>query len=105
MEASKILSGPPLLPEIDKYGKTKLEEKGKEVELIRQVRSRGIVRKLITSKTEWSLRQIKILMQLLLHFCVFDEFANRNHILTTVENTYGGPFLQAKAWSYNRGIF
>ncbi|KAL5967936.1 6-phosphogluconate dehydrogenase decarboxylating [Taenia solium] len=36
VEASKILSGPPLIPEIDKYGKTKLEEKGKEVELVRR---------------------------------------------------------------------
>lgn len=50
VEASKILSGPPLIPEIDKYGKTKLEEKGKEVELIRRVRSRGLVRKLLTPK-------------------------------------------------------
>ncbi|CDS40863.1 6 phosphogluconate dehydrogenase [Echinococcus multilocularis] len=36
IEASRILSGPPLVLESDKYGKTQLEEKGEEVELIRR---------------------------------------------------------------------
>ncbi|VDM19592.1 unnamed protein product [Hydatigera taeniaeformis] len=36
MEASKVLSGPSVTPEIEKYGKVKLEEKREEVELIRK---------------------------------------------------------------------
>ncbi|VDD77298.1 unnamed protein product [Mesocestoides corti] len=38
MEASKVLPGPPPIPEIDKYSKTPLDAKKSEIESIRRVR-------------------------------------------------------------------